>query len=86
MSNTYQWALKGTRKLFSGVFGHSISKQVGLEKPKKPTIPGVPTIDTAAKNIQESDRIRRRKGVLATVFGGASATAPTTASKTLLGS
>lgn len=31
-----------------------------------------PTIDQAAQNLQESDRIRRRRGVLANIYGGGS--------------
>lgn len=49
--------------------------------------PGVPRIDQAAKNLQQMDRIRKRTGVLATIFGGREANSgPNVASKTLLGS
>jgi hypothetical protein len=49
--------------------------------------PAEPTIDDAAKNQGEVDRIKRRRGVLANVFGGARAAAasPTVAVKKLLG-
>lgn len=46
-----------------------------------------PNIDDAAIRQQESDRLRRRRGVLANIFGGAgSGGAPSVATKTLLGS
>ena len=48
-------------------------------------IPGVPTIDEAKQNRDEVDRIRRRKGVLANVFGGAGNASPTVGTATLLG-
>lgn len=48
--------------------------------------PTAPTIDEATQNRDEYDRIRRRRGVLATLFGGvASGSAPTVATKQLLG-
>jgi hypothetical protein len=48
---------------------------------------GPPTPDEAAQNQQVTDRIKRRRGVLANLFGGSSAAgAPNTATKTLLGS
>ena len=52
-----------------------------------PKPPGIPTLDTAAQNQQVTDRIRMRRGVLQTIYGGGSnAAAPATATKTLLGS
>jgi hypothetical protein len=67
-----------------------ISKALGLTK--KPAGPGeqtptAPTIDDAAKNRDEVDRIRRRRGVLANVFGGNApgASNPAVGVKTLLG-
>lgn len=52
-----------------------------------PPAPAEPTIDDAASNRSEIDRIRRRKGVLANIFAGASPTTstPTVGVKTLLG-
>lgn len=48
--------------------------------------PAEPTVDEAVKNRDELDRIRRRRGVLATIAGGQSASAtPTVGTKTLLG-
>lgn len=46
--------------------------------PKIPNMPSAPTIDEAAKMVQETDRIRRRKGVAANIYAGA-ATAPAAA-------
>lgn len=51
----------------------------------QPTPSLVPQIDEAARNRQQLTRISQRRGVLANLFGGSSATAPTTASKALLG-
>lgn len=45
-----------------------------------------PNLDDAQRNQVESDRIRRRRGVLANIYGGANASAPTVGTKTLLGS
>lgn len=43
------------------------------------------TLDQAALAQQESDRLTRRKGVLANIYGGASNAQPTVGTKTLLG-
>lgn len=60
-----------------------------LFKVKAPTqqpTPAPPTIDEAAKRRDEVDRIRKRRGVLSTVFGGHTESAnPTVGVKTLLG-
>jgi hypothetical protein len=47
--------------------------------------PAAPTIDTATQSIQDVNRLRRRRGVLSTLFGGSNST-PVTATKQLLGS
>jgi len=48
--------------------------------------PPPPTIDEAAQKSEESDRLRRRKGRLATIFAGKVKQAPTqVAQKTLTG-
>lgn len=49
--------------------------------------PAAPTLDDAARNRDELDRIRRRRGVLANVFAGSSesAAAATVGTKALLG-
>lgn len=39
--------------------------------PEAPNIPGTPLIDDATGERAQSDRSRRRRGVLATIFGGA---------------
>lgn len=53
----------------------------------KPKIPKAPTIDTAAQNQQETDRIARRRGVLANIFagGGTGGAAPSVGKATLGG-
>lgn len=57
------------------------SKSLTINKPAEPTI------DEAAKNRDDLDMIRRRRGVLSNIYGGAdtSGTAPTVGTKTLLG-
>lgn len=52
---------------------------------KPPEIPKAPQIDDARSNREEFDRIRRRRGVLANLFGGASNSTPTTGGAELLG-
>jgi len=47
---------------------------------------GVPQIDEAARNRQQLDRIKRRRGVLANLYGGQSNSAPAIATPQLLGS
>lgn len=60
---------------------------VGLGKGKRRKKPqGVPTIDEAREAQIETDRIRRRRGSLANIFGGAQASAPSVSAKKLLGS
>jgi len=54
-----------------------------MPDPVKPP-PGAPTIDEATRNIQESDRLRRRRGVYANIFAGAAA-APIVGKATLGG-
>jgi hypothetical protein len=63
-------------KKFAKNTGGSLLDPANLKdkvNPPPPKIPGVPQIDEAAKNRDEFDRIRRRRGVLATVYGGSKA-------------
>lgn len=48
--------------------------------------PGVPQLDQAKQQQGQLDRIRMRRGALATIFGGNQNSAPQTAGKSLLGS
>lgn len=59
-----------------GLFG-------GSKKKRKPS--EVPTLDDARVQQMEGDRLRKRRGNLANVFGGASNLTPVVAGKTLLG-
>ena len=67
---------------------------LGLGKQKAPTVlptpsaaPAVPTIDAAAQQQADADRLRRRQGRAATMLTGAAGDATgTTARKVLLGS
>jgi Mrp family chromosome partitioning ATPase len=59
----------------------SLSKILGIKAPKPPPPP--PTIDEAARTIQQTDRLRRRRGVMANVYAANSA--PPATGKTTLG-
>jgi hypothetical protein len=50
-----------------------IGRQLNPDLPKMevPEIPAAPTIDTAQQDRSQQDRIRRRRGVLANIYGGA---------------
>ncbi len=52
---------------------------------KKVDLPSAPTIDEAGKNRDEFDRIRRRRGVLATIFSNNASSTPAVATQQLLG-
>jgi hypothetical protein len=56
--------------------GYNIGRGgAGLANPKLPELPDIPsppTIDQAQQNRDQQDRLRRRRGVLANIFGGAS--------------
>ena len=57
-----------------------------LKGPSQPEIiPGVPQIDTARQGQDLTDQFNRRKGRLATIFGGNSAGAPSVGRTTLGG-
>jgi hypothetical protein len=71
--------------LLPPISSRSTSDSLGITDPKVPKVPVVPTIDTARENQQESDRIRRRKGVFANIFGGARASSPTVGTAALTG-
>lgn len=76
-------ALVGKAFGLGGLTGVAIKKAMG-KKPKVQT-PSAPTIDDAAQREQEADRVRRRRGVLANIFGGTSSGAGPTVAKTTLG-
>lgn len=67
------------------VTSRTTSDALGITKPDVPKVPGVPTIDDARMRQQESDRIRRRKGALANIFGGASSAPAVVGTRALLG-
>lgn len=76
-----------------GAYSHLV-KKTGLpgantlganQNPTAPPMP--PTFDTAANAAnQQEDLMRKRRGILANIYAGGSAPAPTVASKQLLGS
>lgn len=63
----------GTKALFGG----------GKKKPGESI--DAPSIDDAAMNQQVADRIQRRRGVLANIFGGQRNSTPSVGTKTLTG-
>lgn len=71
--------------LLPPVTSRTTSDAVGFTKPDVPKIPGVPTIDDARENRQESDRIRRRRGIFANIFAGANAAPATVGTRSLMG-
>jgi hypothetical protein len=71
--------LKGSKKLISATGGGGDGGDVQM--------PSAPTFDAAAQNQQVADRIKRRRGVLANLYGGkATTSSPLVATKQLLGS
>lgn len=52
--------------------------------PKVPNMPSPPTIDQAALTVQQTDRLRHRRGVQANIYAGA-APAPPAGKQTLGG-
>lgn len=67
--------------------GNTFGYQIGSYTKRKSPLPGIPTIDEAKQQRQESDRLSRRRGALANLFGGQSESslAPSVAVKQLLG-
>jgi hypothetical protein len=55
------------------------------QRPPSIDIPAAPTLDEARRSTDELDRIRRRRGVLSNIFGGAVGGTPTVGTTTLLG-
>lgn len=47
--------------------------------------PQVPTIDTAQQNLNEMDRLRRRRGLKGNIYAGLGMAVPTAPQKTLTG-
>lgn len=81
----YEGSMQIGEKLGYGVKSkhtkRKIAKAREAARPKR-----APLIDDAAVRQMESDRLRRRQGVLANIYGGNNPTAPTVATKQLLGS
>lgn len=50
-----------------------------------PAPPPPPTVDQAARDSEEADKLRRRKGRLATIFAGMQGGATPTSQKSLTG-
>lgn len=72
--------------LLPPITSRTTSDALGITKPDIPKVPQPPTIDAAKQNQQESDRIRRRRGVFANIFGGASsASGPAVGTRVLMG-
>lgn len=97
MGEVWDDLLEGSRALgeligLSGIAGETKSTRRKRQRQREEAERALrgrkaPNIDDAAIRQQESDRLRRRRGVLANIFGGAgSGGAPSVATKTLLGS
>lgn len=74
MSGVWNDLVKGSVKIghafgFGKVTDKVAGKAFGYKPPVKP-VPGVPTVDQAAANESTANRLRQRRGVLATMFGG----------------
>jgi len=65
--------------------GSGAANAVAPKSGTKEIMPGIPTIDEAAQNRQVADRIRRRRGVMANIYGGALRSAPSAGTKAVLG-
>jgi hypothetical protein len=76
---------KKTDPLYELNAGAQIGESLSPDMPDIPAPLPPPSIDDAQKNRQEQDRLRRRKGVLANIYGGAGSAAPSVGQKTLLG-
>lgn len=74
------------KEVYAAEASHYLTPAFKPEMPEVPETPGAPTIDDAVKSRQDQDRLRRRRGVLANIYGGAGASAPSVGVKTLLGS
>lgn len=62
---------------------HAVGIGGGSSKKAADPIAGPPTADLAAQNL--NDRLGRRRGALATIFGGSSASSTPTVMKSTLG-
>ena len=62
-----------------------LADPLGLFTSKDIQLPKAPTIDEAGKNRDEFDRIRRRRGILATIFSNNASSTPAVATQQLLG-
>lgn len=71
--------------LLPPVTSRSTSDALGITKPKVPKVPGTPTIDDARDMRQETDRVKKRRGILSNIFAGNSAAPATVGTRSLLG-
>lgn len=89
-------AVKGSKQLgnsiasiWKGKDSSPVFTGVGDDRPPPPplpVVPGIPTIDDAKRQLNQSDRMSRRRGVLANIYGGGSSqNQPSVAIRTLLG-
>lgn len=71
--------------ILGGSSAPGVTDAAGITKPPELKTPPVPTLDEARRQRQETDRIRRRRGVLANIAAGNNAAAPTLGTRTALG-
>ena len=70
----------------TAVTGYGLSKALTPKAPQVAPLPKAPNIDTADNAAQQQmDQMRKRRGVMANIYGGAINTPAPTAQKQLLG-
>lgn len=79
--------LRKVSKKIDPLYEWNPAPQIGeaFEPQKIPDPIPPPTIDEAQRNRQDQDRLRRRRGVLANIYGGGSGSAAPSVGKATLG-
>lgn len=80
-------ALSVGTSIAGAAIGQAIKRKAegGGDRSATASTASVPTMDDARRSQSEADRVRRRRGVLANIFGGASNAQPSVGTKQLLG-
>lgn len=70
-----KFSQKVLRKANVGLdIGKGVNSIANPKMPEIPETPAAPTVDEAQRNRSQQDRLRRRRGVLANIYGGGAAT------------
>ena len=77
--------IRGAANEFDRTFGHTFGVQIGSGNMGPPPAPPAPPSQDAAANAakQQQDLLRKRRGVLANIFGGSSGSQPAVTKATL---